>query len=186
MTVLQAGRGRRTPKISVCARACTLVQDARRCSRCTPTSLCSPVTFAEATFSLSASLLHLLLLLFSLFHPGAKLFPLVNRPILTWQPFDDTPVTDLPLPFPITLHRRGGGPRFLRSVESQRTVWLDGKRAFRGATKRSLNPTERQAFRSFFGKGWHQCSDWFRFPAHFLEVPLANAANRNTTLCSLF
>lgn len=59
VTVLRAGRGRRTPKISVCARACTSVQDARRCSRCTPTSLCSPVTFAEAASSLS----HLPLLL---------------------------------------------------------------------------------------------------------------------------
>lgn len=48
VTVFHAGRGRRTPKIGACARACMSVQDARRCSRYTPTSLCSPVTFAEA------------------------------------------------------------------------------------------------------------------------------------------
>lgn len=53
VTVSRAGRGRRTPKISVCARACTSVQDARRAGAvaCTPTSLCSPVTFAEAAAS---------------------------------------------------------------------------------------------------------------------------------------
>lgn len=55
MTVFHAGRGRRTPKIGACARACMSVQDARRCSRYTPTSLCSPVTFAEAVFSLPPS-----------------------------------------------------------------------------------------------------------------------------------
>lgn len=68
VTVFHAGRGRRTPKIGACARACMLVQDARRCSRYTPTSLCSPVTFAEAvslllplfSLSLSLSLFHLL------------------------------------------------------------------------------------------------------------------------------
>lgn len=55
VTVFHAGRGRRTPKIGACARACMSVQDARRCSRYTPTSLCSPVTFAEAVFSLPPS-----------------------------------------------------------------------------------------------------------------------------------
>lgn len=56
VTVFHAGRGRRTPKIGACARACMSVQDARRCSRYTPTSLCSPVTFAEAVFSPSPPL----------------------------------------------------------------------------------------------------------------------------------
>jgi len=162
VTVLQTGRGRRTPKITVCARACTLVQDARRCSRCTPTSLCSPVTFAEAAFSLSTAAAA------SPPSPSpscpsstrrasipARSFP---RRWIDGADFDlatirrDTPVTDLPPPrCPIMLHRRGGGPRFLRSLESRRTVWLRGKRAFRCATERSLNPTEALFGRSFSG-----------------------------------
>lgn len=46
-------------------------------------------------------------------------------------------------PYPIALHCRGGGPRFLCSAESQRTVAASvvrEKHAFRRAIARSLNP----------------------------------------------
>lgn len=79
VTVLRAGRGRRTPettyvcvyvRVQVHVHVCIRVgaRRARRCSRCTPTSLCSPVTFAEAAclLPLSTSPPGLLLLLLSL------------------------------------------------------------------------------------------------------------------------
>lgn len=82
VTVLRAGRGRRTPKISVCTcvRACVHVgaKRARQCSCCTPTSLCSPVIFAEAAPFLSFPLTPLVSI-------SKQRHRSVNRPILTWQ-----------------------------------------------------------------------------------------------------
>lgn len=96
VTVLRAGRGRRTPettRVCVCMYTHTYVsvaRRARRCSRCTPTSLCSPVTFAEAAcllpLFLSLSLLLLRVLSSSSYprlHPGVKKLRSVDRPILT-------------------------------------------------------------------------------------------------------